>query len=188
MFWLAAELPGFTAQVNLSPAEIKRLADRIIAKAKETYDSVAAVPLDKVCLQLVMPLHFTHGAVLWNVAFIWKFICGFGLIYVCRLLSLEKKYNVQWAHTALKSWELSNSYTLYLQVSFANVVAPLAELDALQFPLVQACVLPRMVSTSEDVRKASAEAEKRLDSYFVLCRCNVITHYFLFIHLDVTVA
>ncbi|KAG2593618.1 probable thimet oligopeptidase isoform X4 [Panicum virgatum] len=96
------ELPGFTAQVNLSPAEIKRLADRIITKAKETYDSVAAVPLDKV--------------------------------------------------------------------SFANVVAPLAELDALQFPLVQACVLPRMVSTSEDVRKASAEAEKRLDSYFVLCR------------------
>jgi len=96
------ELPGFTAQVNLSAAEIKRLADRIITKAKETYDSVAAVPLDKV--------------------------------------------------------------------SFANVVAPLAELDALQFPLVQACVLPRMVSTSEDVRKASAEAEKRLDSYFVLCR------------------
>ncbi|KAF8664901.1 hypothetical protein HU200_054218 [Digitaria exilis] len=96
------ELPGFTAQVNLSAAEIKRLADRIIAKAKETYDSVAAVPLDKV--------------------------------------------------------------------SFANVVAPLAELDALQFPLVQACVLPRMVSPSEDVRKASAEAEKQLDSYFALCR------------------
>ena len=87
---MAAELPGFTAQVNLSAAEIKRLADRIITKAKETYDSVAAVPLDKVCLQLVMPLHFTHGAVLWNVAFIWKFICGFGLIYVCSLLSLEK--------------------------------------------------------------------------------------------------
>lgn len=60
--------------------------------------------------------------------------------------------------------------TRILQVSFANVVAPLAELDALQFPLVQACVLPRMVSPSEDVRKASAEAEKRLDSHFALCR------------------
>ncbi|OEL25354.1 putative thimet oligopeptidase [Dichanthelium oligosanthes] len=96
------ELQGFTAQVNLSVAEIKRLTDCIITKAKETYDSVAAVPLDKV--------------------------------------------------------------------SFANVVAPLAELDALQFPLVQACVLPRMVSPSEDVRKASAEAERRLDSHFVLCR------------------
>jgi hypothetical protein len=46
-----AELPGFTAQVNLSAAEIKRLADRIIAKSKETYDAVAAVPLDKVCTQ-----------------------------------------------------------------------------------------------------------------------------------------
>ncbi|CAL4972605.1 unnamed protein product [Urochloa decumbens] len=96
------ELPGFTAQVNLSAAEIKKLADHIIAKAKETYDSVAAVPLDKV--------------------------------------------------------------------SFENVVVPLAELDALQFPLVQACVLPRMVSPSEDVRKASADAEKRLDSHFVLRR------------------
>lgn len=96
------ELPGFTAQVNLSAAEIKRTTDRIISKSRETYDSVAAVPLDKV--------------------------------------------------------------------SFANVIAPLAELDALQFPLVQACVLPRMVSPSEDVRKASAEAEKLLDSHFVLCR------------------
>jgi hypothetical protein len=27
-----------------------------------------------------MPLHFTHGAVLWNVAFIWKLICGIGLV------------------------------------------------------------------------------------------------------------
>ncbi|GJM92282.1 hypothetical protein PR202_ga08735 [Eleusine coracana subsp. coracana] len=96
------ELPGFTAQVNLSAAEIKRLADRIITKSKNTYDSVAAVPFDKV--------------------------------------------------------------------SFSNVIAPLAELDALQFPLVQACVLPRMVSTSEDVRRASAEAQKRLDCHFLLCR------------------
>ncbi|GJM92168.1 hypothetical protein PR202_ga08604 [Eleusine coracana subsp. coracana] len=111
------ELPGFTAQVNLSAAEIKRLADRIITKSKNTYDSVAAVPLDKV--------------------------------------------------------------------SFSNVIAPLAELDALQFPLVQACVLPRMVSTSEDVRRASAEAQKRLDCHFLLCRCNAVT-YFLFICLDVT--
>ncbi|KAL6840354.1 hypothetical protein ACP4OV_030164 [Aristida adscensionis] len=95
------ELPGFTAQVNLSAAEIKRLADRIIAKSKDTYDSVAAIPLDKV--------------------------------------------------------------------SFANAIAPLAELDALQFPLVQACLLPRMVSPSEDVRRASVEAEKQLDSHFMLC-------------------
>ncbi|BAF07030.1 probable thimet oligopeptidase [Oryza sativa Japonica Group] len=96
------ELPGFTAQVNLSAADIKRLADRVVSKSKETYDAVAAVPLDKV--------------------------------------------------------------------SFSNVIAPLAELDAQQFPLVQACVLPRMVSPSDDVRRASAEAEKRLDSHFQQCR------------------
>ncbi|BAB90533.1 endopeptidase-like protein [Oryza sativa Japonica Group] len=95
------ELPGFTAQVNLSAADIKRLADRVVSKSKETYDAVAAVPLDKV--------------------------------------------------------------------SFSNVIAPLAELDAQQFPLVQACVLPRMVSPSDDVRRASAEAEKRLDSHFQQC-------------------
>jgi hypothetical protein len=70
---MLAELPGFTAQVNLSAAEIKRLADRIIAKAKETYDSVAAVPLDKVCLQLEIPQHFIHSTFfVWNVAFTWK--------------------------------------------------------------------------------------------------------------------
>ncbi|EEE55834.1 hypothetical protein OsJ_04444 [Oryza sativa Japonica Group] len=99
---MVAELPGFTAQVNLSAADIKRLADRVVSKSKETYDAVAAVPLDKV--------------------------------------------------------------------SFSNVIAPLAELDAQQFPLVQACVLPRMVSPSDDVRRASAEAEKRLDSHFQQCR------------------
>lgn len=67
MSWLVAELPGFSAQVNLSAAEIKRLADRIIAKSKETYDAVAAVPLDKVYMQCnnVMPLHFYQQAVLW---------------------------------------------------------------------------------------------------------------------------
>ncbi|VAH66789.1 unnamed protein product [Triticum turgidum subsp. durum] len=104
MYWFFAELPGFNAQVNLSAAEIKRLADRIIAKSKETYDAVAAVPLDKV--------------------------------------------------------------------NFANAIAPLAELDAQQFPLVQACVLPRMVSPSEDICRASADAEKRLDSHFLLCSSN----------------
>ncbi|XP_006646576.1 probable thimet oligopeptidase [Oryza brachyantha] len=96
------ELPGFTSQVNLSASDIKRLADRVIAKSKETYDAVGAVPLDKV--------------------------------------------------------------------SFSNVIAPLAELDAQLFPLVQACVLPRMVSPSDDVRRSSAEAEKRLDFHFLQCR------------------
>ena len=67
---MVAELPGFTAQVNLSAAEIKRIADRIISKSKETYDSVATVPLDKVCMRLFMPLHFTNCTVFWNVAFI----------------------------------------------------------------------------------------------------------------------
>lgn len=57
---MAAELPGFTAQVNLSAAEIKRTTDRIISKSRETYDSVAAVPLDKVCVQLFMVLYSTN--------------------------------------------------------------------------------------------------------------------------------
>ena len=42
--------------------------------------------------------------------------------------------------------------------TFSNVVLPLAELEAQQFPLVQSCIFPKLVSTSEEVRKASAEA------------------------------
>jgi len=58
----------------------------------------------------------------------------------------------------------------FLQVTYANVIAPLAELQAQQFPLVQSCVFPKMVSTREDVRKASAEAERRIDDHFDACR------------------
>ncbi|KAK7379541.1 hypothetical protein VNO80_05004 [Phaseolus coccineus] len=55
------------------------------------------------------------------------------------------------------------------KVTYANVIAPLAELQAQQFPLVQSCVFPKMVSTREDVRKASAEAERRIDDHFDTC-------------------
>lgn len=51
-----------------------------------------------------------------------------------------------------------------------NVVAPLAELEAEQFPLIQSCVFPKLVSTSDDVRKASAEAEQRIDAHIMSCR------------------
>ena len=55
-----------------------------------------------------------------------------------------------------------------------NVIAPLAELEAQQFPLVQSCVFPKMVSACDDVRKASAEAERRIDAHVLTCR------YYLF--------
>ncbi|XP_027917161.1 probable thimet oligopeptidase isoform X2 [Vigna unguiculata] len=55
------------------------------------------------------------------------------------------------------------------KVTYANVIAPLAELQAQQFPLVQSCVFQKMVSTREDVRKASAEAERRIDDHFDAC-------------------
>lgn len=55
------------------------------------------------------------------------------------------------------------------KASYSNVVLPLAELEAQQFPLVQSCVFPKLVSTSEDVRKASAEAERRIDAHVSLC-------------------
>ncbi|CAJ1852963.1 unnamed protein product [Sphenostylis stenocarpa] len=56
------------------------------------------------------------------------------------------------------------------KVTYANVISPLAELQAQQFPLVQSCVFPKMVSTREDVRKASAEAERRIDDHLDACR------------------
>ncbi|XP_014493303.1 probable thimet oligopeptidase isoform X1 [Vigna radiata var. radiata] len=55
------------------------------------------------------------------------------------------------------------------KVTYANVIEPLAELQAQQFPLVQSCVFQKMVSTREDVRKASAEAERRIDDHFDAC-------------------
>ncbi|URE25231.1 Peptidase family M3 [Musa troglodytarum] len=44
------------------------------------------------------------------------------------------------------------------------------ELEAYQFSSVQSCVFPKMVSTSNDIRKASAEAESRLNLHFLTCR------------------
>ena len=57
-----------------------------------------------------------------------------------------------------------------MQVTYANVIAPLSDLEAQQFPLIQSCVIPKFVSTSEDVRKASAEAERRIDAHVSTCR------------------
>ncbi|XP_072999622.1 probable thimet oligopeptidase isoform X1 [Typha latifolia] len=57
-----------------------------------------------------------------------------------------------------------------VKASYSNVISSLGELEAHQFPLIQSCVFPRMVSTSDDVRRASSEAEKRLDSHFLMCR------------------
>lgn len=61
-----------------------------------------------------------------------------------------------------------------LQVSYSNVISPLAELQAQQFPLIQSCVFPKMVSTREDVRKASAEAERRIDAHLDMCRFDAV--------------
>ncbi|KAJ4837321.1 hypothetical protein Tsubulata_048511 [Turnera subulata] len=55
------------------------------------------------------------------------------------------------------------------KVTYANVISPLADLEGEQFPLVQSCVFPKLVSTSEDVRKASAEAERRIDAHVSDC-------------------
>uniref|UniRef100_A0A7N0U7X9 Peptidase M3A/M3B catalytic domain-containing protein n=1 Tax=Kalanchoe fedtschenkoi TaxID=63787 RepID=A0A7N0U7X9_KALFE len=55
------------------------------------------------------------------------------------------------------------------RVTYSNVIQPLAELEAQQFPLVQSCVFQKMVSTSGDVRKASIEAERRITAHQSLC-------------------
>ncbi|GKV14682.1 hypothetical protein SLEP1_g25514 [Rubroshorea leprosula] len=55
------------------------------------------------------------------------------------------------------------------KVTYKNVISPLAELEAEQFPLVQSCVFPKLVSTSDSVRKASAAAERRIDAHISSC-------------------
>ncbi|KAL3328044.1 hypothetical protein AABB24_035615 [Solanum stoloniferum] len=56
------------------------------------------------------------------------------------------------------------------KVVYENVILPLAELEAQQFPLIQSCVFPKWLSASEDVRKASAEAERKIDAHITMCR------------------
>ncbi|XP_057431663.1 probable thimet oligopeptidase isoform X2 [Lotus japonicus] len=55
------------------------------------------------------------------------------------------------------------------KVTYANVISPLAELQAEQFPLIHSCVFPKMVSPREDVREASTEAEQRIDAHLHMC-------------------
>ncbi|KAK6242221.1 hypothetical protein SCA6_007610 [Theobroma cacao] len=55
------------------------------------------------------------------------------------------------------------------KVTYKNVILPLAELEAQQFPLVQSCVVPKLVSPFDKLRKASAEAEKKIDAQVSSC-------------------
>ncbi|KAH6798728.1 Zincin-like metalloproteases family protein [Perilla frutescens var. frutescens] len=55
------------------------------------------------------------------------------------------------------------------KVTYANTILPLAELEAHQFPLIQSCTFPKLVSSSEDIRKASIEAERRIDAHISIC-------------------
>lgn len=56
------------------------------------------------------------------------------------------------------------------QVTYANTILLLSELEAHQFPLIQSCTFPKLVSSSEDIRKASIEAERRIDAHISICR------------------
>ncbi|ESQ28522.1 hypothetical protein EUTSA_v10018203mg [Eutrema salsugineum] len=56
------------------------------------------------------------------------------------------------------------------KLSYENVVLPLAELEARQLSLIQCCVFPKMLSPQDSVRKASAEAEQKIDAHVLACR------------------
>ncbi|XP_009105104.1 probable thimet oligopeptidase isoform X2 [Brassica rapa] len=56
------------------------------------------------------------------------------------------------------------------KLSYENVVLPLAELEARLLPLIQCCVVPKMISPLDNVRKASAEAEMKIDAHLLSCR------------------
>ncbi|KAI3733401.1 hypothetical protein L6452_12844 [Arctium lappa] len=55
------------------------------------------------------------------------------------------------------------------KATYTNVILPLEQLEAYQFPLVQSCIFPKFVSTSEEIRKASAEAGRRIDAHVSTC-------------------
>ncbi len=50
------------------------------------------------------------------------------------------------------------------------MIAPLANLEAEEFAVVQGCVFPSLVAVSKDVRNAGAEAEKKIDAHNIKCR------------------
>ncbi|KAI3682214.1 hypothetical protein L2E82_50077 [Cichorium intybus] len=55
------------------------------------------------------------------------------------------------------------------KVTYTNVLLPLEELEAHRFPPVQSCLFPKFVSTSDEIRKASAKAETKslhTDAFF----------------------
>ncbi|VYS50311.1 unnamed protein product [Arabidopsis thaliana] len=56
------------------------------------------------------------------------------------------------------------------KLSYENVVLPLAELEARQLSLIQCCVFPKMLSPHDNVRKASTEAEQKIDAHILSCR------------------
>ncbi|KAK8934603.1 hypothetical protein KSP39_PZI014307 [Platanthera zijinensis] len=56
------------------------------------------------------------------------------------------------------------------KVSYKNAIAPLVDLEEYQYPLVQSCLFQKMVATSDDLRTASADAERRINSHFLMCR------------------
>ncbi|MCO5584083.1 hypothetical protein L7F22_038006 [Adiantum nelumboides] len=55
------------------------------------------------------------------------------------------------------------------KVTYANVIAPIAKLEAEEFALMQSCKFPRLVSTSKEARQASSDAEKMLDAHKLKC-------------------
>lgn len=79
-----------------------------------------------------------------------------GARYIFMLCSFQRKHRQHNIHAS--------------QVTYANTILPLAELEAQQFPLIQSCAFPKLVSSSEDIRKASIEAERRIDAHISICR------------------
>ncbi|KAI3778943.1 hypothetical protein L2E82_08333 [Cichorium intybus] len=59
---------------------------------------------------------------------------------------------------------------LFDKVTYTNVLLPFEEPEAHRFPLLQFCVFPKFVSTSDEIGKASAEAETRIDAHVLTSR------------------
>ncbi|KAI3699108.1 hypothetical protein L2E82_43154 [Cichorium intybus] len=59
---------------------------------------------------------------------------------------------------------------LFDKVTYTNVLLPLEEPEAHRFPLLEFCVFPKFVSTSDEIGKASAEAETRIDAHVLTSR------------------
>ncbi|KAM7276696.1 hypothetical protein ACFE04_018562 [Oxalis oulophora] len=99
-----------------------------------------------------------------------------GTKYSTEHLFIVSEYLLKLAETIIAKSKLVHDTIALLsldKVTYTNVILPLTKLDGQQFPLVQSCLFPKLVCTSQAVCKASGEAQRMIDTHVLSCRLKI---------------